>query len=87
VHKPVADACFGDTTTTTETKHAHFASAAEWVHVQLTATPLASLLADQLERRGTAGKITASVEESLRPYEVDGALELPLEVHVVLARA
>jgi len=87
VHKLVTDAGFDDITITTETKHARFASAAEWVDVQLTATPLASLLAEQLERRGTAGKITAAVEESLRPYEVDSGLELPLEVHVVLARA
>lgn len=87
VHKLITDAGFDDITITTETKHARFASASEWVDVQLTATPLASLLAEQLERRGTAGKITAAVEESLRPYEVDGGLELPLEVHVVLARA
>ena len=87
VHKLVADAGFRDITITTETKHARFASASEWVDVQLTATPLASLLSEQLERRGTAGKITAAVEESLRPYEADGGLALPLEVHVVLARA
>jgi ubiquinone/menaquinone biosynthesis C-methylase UbiE len=87
VHKLVADAGFRDITITTETKHARFASASEWVHIQLTATPLASLLAEQLARPRTADKITAAVEEALAPYEADGGLELPLEVHVLTARA
>ncbi|HEX3688133.1 MAG TPA: methyltransferase domain-containing protein [Solirubrobacteraceae bacterium] len=86
VHKLVTDAGFRDITITTETKHARFASASQWVDIQLTATPLASLLAERLGRR-TRDKIAAAVEEALRPYEVDDGLELPLEVHVLLARA
>jgi ubiquinone/menaquinone biosynthesis C-methylase UbiE len=87
VHKLVGEAGFSDITIATETKHARFGSASEWVHVQLTATPLASLLAEQLARRGMTEKITAAVEEALRPYEANGGLELPLEAHVLTARA
>jgi len=87
VHKLVNEAGFRDITITTETKTIHFASAAEFVGVQLTATPLASLLSEQLARPGVAEKITASVSDALRRYEVDGGLAFPQEVHVLLARA
>jgi ubiquinone/menaquinone biosynthesis C-methylase UbiE len=87
VHKLVSDAGFGEIAITTETKLVRFASASEWVHVQLTATPLASLLADQLARRGMTEKITGAVAEALAPYEVNGGLEFPQEAHVLLARA
>jgi ubiquinone/menaquinone biosynthesis C-methylase UbiE len=87
VHKLVADAGFRDITITTETKLVRFASVSEWVNVQLTATPLASLLADQLARRGMTDKITGAVVEALQPYDVDGGLEFPQEAHVLIARA
>jgi ubiquinone/menaquinone biosynthesis C-methylase UbiE len=87
VHKLVDDAGFRDIAITTETKQVRFASAPEWVAIQLTATPLASLLAEQLARRGMTEKITASVEEALTRYQVDGGLEFPLEAHVLTARA
>jgi ubiquinone/menaquinone biosynthesis C-methylase UbiE len=87
VHRLVSEAGFGDITITTETKLIHFASSAEFVHVQLTATPLAGLLAEQLARPRTAEKITSSVERALRRYEVDGGLAFPQEVHVLVARA
>jgi ubiquinone/menaquinone biosynthesis C-methylase UbiE len=86
VEKLVTGAGFRDVTITTETKLVHFASAEEYVQVQLTATPLAGLLADQLARRGMTEKITAAVAEALRPYEAGGGLEFPQEVHVLLAR-
>ncbi len=86
VEKLVTGAGFRDVTITTETKLVRFSSAEEYVHVQLTATPLAGLLADQLARRGMTDKITATVAEALRPYAADGGLEFPQEVHVLLAR-
>lgn len=87
VHKLVSDAGFRDITITTETKLVRFTSASEWVEVQLTATPLASLLAEQLARRGMTERITASVADALQRYQVDGGLEFPQEAHVLLARA
>ena len=87
VHRLVSEAGFRDITITTESKLIHFSSAAEFVHVQLTATPLASLLAEQLARRGVTEKITASVADALAPYTVDGALAFPQEAHVLVAAA
>jgi len=87
VHKLVDEAGFRDVAITTETKHVRFTSASEWVAIQLTATPLASLLAEQLARRGTMEKITAAVEEALGTYETGAGLELPQEAHVLTARA
>jgi ubiquinone/menaquinone biosynthesis C-methylase UbiE len=87
VHKLVEDAGFHDIAITTETKHVRFASASDWVHIQLTATPLASLLAEPLARPRVTEKITAAVAEALAPYAVDGGLEFPLEAHVLTARA
>lgn len=86
VEKLVTDAGFRDVTITTETKLVHFASAEEFVQVQLTATPLAGLLAEQLARRGMTEKITGAVVEALQPYAVDGGLAFPQEAHVLLAR-
>ncbi|HEY6523401.1 MAG TPA: class I SAM-dependent methyltransferase [Solirubrobacteraceae bacterium] len=85
VDKLAGDAGFRNITITTETKVVRFASASEWVHVQLTATPLASLLSEQLTRRGMTEKITGAVVEALQRYEVDGALEFPQEAHVLIA--
>ena len=87
VERLVTGAGFHDVVITTETKLVRFASTAEWVQIQLTATPLASLLAEQLARPRTTERITASVVEALRRYEVDGALEFPQEAHVVTAHA
>ena len=87
VDKLATDAGFRDITVTTETKLVRFASASEWVRIQLTATPLSSLLAEQLARPGITEKITAAVVDALEAYEVDGGLEFPQEAHVLLARA
>jgi hypothetical protein len=87
VHKLVSEAGFRDVTVTTETKLVRFPSASEWVQIQLTATPLASLLAERLARRGMTERITGSVVDALQRYEVDGRLEFPQEAHVLLARA
>ena len=85
VEKLVTGAGFRDMTITTETKIVRFPSTEEWVQIQLTATPLASLLAEQLARPRTLERITAAVVEALRRYEVDGALEFPQEAHVLTA--
>jgi ubiquinone/menaquinone biosynthesis C-methylase UbiE len=87
VHKLVSEAGFRDIDIATETKLVRFASAEEWVHIQLTATPLASLLAERLARRGMTERITGSVVDALARYQVDGHLEFPQEAHVLLARA
>jgi ubiquinone/menaquinone biosynthesis C-methylase UbiE len=86
VDKLVTEAGFSDVTITTETKLVHYSSATEYVTIQLTATPLTSLLAEQLARRGMTEKITAAVVEALQPYEVNDGLEFPQEAHVLLAR-
>ena len=87
VQRLVTAAGFHDITITTETKLVRFPSTSEWVQIQLTATPLASLLAERLGRPRMTEKITAAVEEALRPYEANGGLEFPQEAHVLLARA
>lgn len=85
VEKLAVDAGFADITLTTETKLVRFSSATEWVNVQLTATPLASLLAERLSRPGMTERITASVVEALQRYEVPGGIEFPVEAHVLVA--
>jgi ubiquinone/menaquinone biosynthesis C-methylase UbiE len=86
VHQLVTDAGFRDITLTTETKLIRFSSTEEYVRLQLTATPLASLLGEQLARPGITDKLTATVSDALQRYEVDGGLEFPQEAHVLLAR-
>jgi ubiquinone/menaquinone biosynthesis C-methylase UbiE len=86
VHKLVTDTGFCDVTITTETKLIRLSSAAEYVQMQFTATPLAGLLAEQLARPRVAEKITASVAAALEPYAADGGLAFPQEVHILLAR-
>ncbi|HTU96816.1 MAG TPA: methyltransferase domain-containing protein [Solirubrobacteraceae bacterium] len=85
VERLVTAAGFQDVAITTETKLVRFPSTEEWVQIQLTATPLASLLAEQLARPRVTERITASVKEALGRYETDGALEFPQEAHVVTA--
>jgi ubiquinone/menaquinone biosynthesis C-methylase UbiE len=85
VEKLAGDAGFADISLTTETKLVRFSSAPEWVNVQLTATPLASLLAERLARPGMTERITSSVVDALQRYEVPGGLEFPVEAHILLA--
>ena len=85
VEKLAGDAGFADISLTTETKLVRFSSAPEWVNVQLTATPLASLLAEQLARPRMTERITSSVAEALQRYEVDDGIEFPVEAHILLA--
>lgn len=73
----------------TETRIIRFASAADYVHIQLTATPLASLRRQQVEGsiRHLAQTLIADVAAALRPHQADGGLAFPQEAHVLLARA
>jgi ubiquinone/menaquinone biosynthesis C-methylase UbiE len=64
----------------TVTRTVSFPSAADYVRIQLTATPLASLDAPY-------DAVSADVGAALAPYGVDGALRFPQEAHVLLARA
>jgi ubiquinone/menaquinone biosynthesis C-methylase UbiE len=82
----VSAAGFREITVVTGTKPVRFASAAEFVQIQLTATPLASLLADQLERPRVTERLTTDVVAALQQYETDGHLEVPQEAHILIAR-
>lgn len=73
----------------TATRIIRFASAAGYVRIQLTATPLASLLSCRTggSARQLAQAVTADVAAALRSRRADGGLAFPQEAHVLLARA
>jgi len=66
-----------------------FVSAAEYVHAQFAATPVAALVSDldEPERDRLVSEVSADVAEALAPYIDDGGLAFPQEVHVVLVTA
>ena len=82
-----AGAGFSRVTIVTQTRIVRFASVSDYVHIQLTATPLASLLRHQSEGsiRHLAETLTADVAAALRAYRTDGGLAFPQEAHVLLA--
>jgi len=71
----------------TGTRIIRFASAADYVRIQLTATPLASLLRHQAEGsiRQLAETLTADVAAALQVSEAGGGLAFPQQAHVLLA--
>jgi SAM-dependent methyltransferase len=71
----------------TETRIIRFASAADYVRIQLTATPLASLLRQQAEGfiRQLAETLIADVAAALQARQADGGLAFPQQAHVLLA--
>ena len=73
----------------TGTRIIRFASAADYVRIQLTATPLASLLRYQAEGsiRQLAQAVIADVASALQARQAGGGLAFPQEAHVLLARA
>lgn len=85
----VGAAGFVDVHIETATLTVRFASAAEYVHVQFAATPVAALVADldQSERGRLLSLVNADVDAALAPYIDDGGLAFPQEVLVVLATA
>jgi SAM-dependent methyltransferase len=71
----------------TETRIVCFASAADYVRIQLTATPLASLLSQHAEgpTRQLAQTLIADVATALQAYRADDGLACPQEAHILLA--
>jgi ubiquinone/menaquinone biosynthesis C-methylase UbiE len=83
----LADANFYEIVIDTTTKLVHFPSPAEYVRIQLAATPLASLVA-QLDAAGRERLTEALVEDvsaALASYRGEFGLDFPQEVHSVLA--
>jgi hypothetical protein len=85
----VADAGFAEIEIRTVTKTLRFPSAADWVHVQLSASPLATLLSGLGARRAEhlANAIVADVQVALAPHSGTDGLAFPQEAHVLLAVA
>jgi ubiquinone/menaquinone biosynthesis C-methylase UbiE len=82
-----ADAGFGQIRIETVTKTTRFRSVAEYVHVQLAATPLASIIegAEATARDAIVDALVKDLFATLEPYEDDSGLFFPQEVHVLLA--
>ena len=78
---------FSRVTIVTQTRIVRFASVSDYVHIQLTATPLASLLRHQPPGsiRHLAETLTADVAAALHARHTDGGLAFPQEAHVLLA--
>lgn len=70
------------------TRIIRFASGADYVRIQLTATPLASQLGYQAEGsiRQLTQAVIADVASALRAHQAGGGLAFPQEAHVLLAR-
>ena len=83
----VADAGFGQIRIETVTKTTHFRSVAEYVHVQLIATPLASIVerVDATARDAVVDGLVKDLSAALEPYEDDSGLSFPQEAHALLA--
>jgi SAM-dependent methyltransferase len=77
---------FGDVRIDTVTQIVRFRSVDEWVEIQLTATPLAALLADRdpAERERLVGAVRADVREGMADFASDNAFAFPQEVHVAV---
>ena len=84
-----AGAGFSRVQIVTPTRIIRFASAADYVRIQLTATPLASLLRPQAESsaRQLAQAITADVAAALRAHRIHSGLAFPQQAHVLMAGA
>jgi ubiquinone/menaquinone biosynthesis C-methylase UbiE len=83
----IAGAGFQDVVISTATKWIHFPSPAEYVRVQLAATPLASLIAPYppIDREQVIEAIVADVGAALEPYTQKVGLTFPQEAHTALA--
>jgi ubiquinone/menaquinone biosynthesis C-methylase UbiE len=83
----VSAAGFRDVVIHTATKMVHFPSVADYVRIQLTATPLASLAAqlDRARMDRLADELAEDVTAALEPYIGADGLTFPQEVHTVLA--
>ncbi len=83
----VESAGFIQVTVETATKTVHFPSAAHYVQVQLSGTPLATLFAEEAldDRERLVEEVIADVSSALAPYAVVDGLQFPQEVHRLLA--
>jgi len=86
LYRLVSEAGFRRISVVTETRIVRFRSAADYVRIQMTATPLASLLATQ---EGAADRLMEAlihdVAADLQPFDTGGGLALPQEAHILLA--
>jgi ubiquinone/menaquinone biosynthesis C-methylase UbiE len=87
LHTLVAGVGFRDVVIRTARKLVRFPSPADYVRVQLAATPLASLIAQQDAAREDrlVGALIEDVGAALTPYLGADGLTFPQEVHTVLA--
>src|SRR5262245_30107571 len=71
----------------TVTRTVRFPSVEEWVEIQLTATPLAALVADldPAQRERIVRLVSADVGEALAPFTSANAFSFPQEAYVVVA--
>ena len=85
----VAAAGFGDINITTVTKTLRFPSVSDWVRIQLSASPLATLLngLDPARAESLVNAIIADVQVALAPHSGTDGLAFPQETHVLLAVA
>jgi hypothetical protein len=83
-----AGAGFSRVQIVTKTRIVRFASVSDYVRIQLTATPLASLLRHQAEgsTRQLAQTLSADVAAALQARRADGGLAFPQEAHVLIAK-
>jgi len=86
LYRLVSEAGFRRISVVTETRIVRFRSAADYVRIQMTATPLASLLTTQ---EGAADRLMEAlihdVAADLQPFDTGGGLALPQEAHILLA--
>jgi ubiquinone/menaquinone biosynthesis C-methylase UbiE len=89
LHALVAEAGFESVRITTEHITVALPSTAEYVRIQLTATPLARLFTDfaAAERQRMLSEITGDLDAALTPYVQADGLHYPQESHIVLASA
>jgi hypothetical protein len=72
----------------TAVKTVRFPSAADYVRIQLAATPLARVIAqfDAARRDQLVAAVIEDVSAALFPYTGETGLAVPQEVHIALAR-
>jgi hypothetical protein len=87
LRKLAGEAGFQRITIVTETRTVRFASVSDYVRIQLTATPLASLLAHQPGRPGQrlAEVLIADVAAALQPHQTADGLAFPQQAHILVA--
>lgn len=86
LHTLLADAGFRNTVIHTVRKLVRFPSPSTYVQIQLTATPLATIMApyDLHEKARLVDGVMADVSTALAPYSGENGLVFPQEVHVAL---